>query len=91
MNLFKIGDAPKGASAAALEDAKRRGATWLECFRVHLVKIYERHGFEVDEKAAMKWDDQYAPEGWDYGEYGRPDVVTMRLGGKRGRRKIRLS
>lgn len=27
----------------------------------------------------MKWNDKYAPDGWNYEKFGRPDIVFMKL------------
>ena len=32
-------------------------------------------GFKVVDRD--KWDEQFAPEGWDYKAYGTPDVVWL--------------
>lgn len=61
-----------------LREGVERGGEWLECFEGRLSKeLYPRVGFTVTSE--MKWDDQYAPAGWDYARFGRPSVVTMRL------------
>ncbi len=33
----------------------------------------------ASEAAGTAWDDAYAPPGWNYERYGRPDVVFMEL------------
>ena len=72
----------KGAGSAAVEDAIKNGARTLDAYewkdgKVSLPQFYARFGFREVER--LEWDDQYAPEGWDYDVYGRPDVVFMRL------------
>jgi len=42
-----------------------------------LTGSYAHHGFV--EKHRVKWDDKYAPEGWDKNKQGTPDVVYMEL------------
>ena len=55
------------------------GGKKLDCFDGFLAKeFYPAFGFKEYDR--WKWDDQYAPEGWDYDRNGRPDVVLMRLG-----------
>lgn len=56
------------------------GARRLDCYDTVLPKIYAREGFTP--VARLKFDDEYAPEGWDFKVYhehnrGRPDVVFM--------------
>jgi len=34
------------------------------------------NGFK--EYDCLKWDDQYAPDNWDYEKHGRPDMVMMK-------------
>lgn len=72
----------KGAGSSAVEDAIRNGARTLDAYewrdgKVSLPQFYARFGFRETER--LEWDDQYAPDDWDYDVYGRPDVVYMRL------------
>lgn len=54
------------------------GGKKLDCFDGFLAKeFYPAFGFKEYDR--WKWDDRYAPEGWDYERNGRPDVVLMRL------------
>jgi len=66
----------KGQGEASVVEAIENGATKLDAFGP-LKSYYERFGFK--EKSRLKWDDQYAPEGWDYAKNGRPDIVFMEL------------
>jgi GNAT superfamily N-acetyltransferase len=72
-NLFNNG--PKGGGRIALLDAVKNGATTLDAFDGHLPALYTQHGFVATGR--MKFNDDYAPQGWDYGKYGRPDIVFM--------------
>jgi hypothetical protein len=72
-NLFNNG--PKGGGKVALNDAIRNGAATLDAFDGHLPMLYAKHGFVPTGR--MKFSDEYAPKGWDYAKYGRPDVVFM--------------
>jgi hypothetical protein len=76
VSLFNNGG-PKGSGLAMLDHLISRGANYLECFKGHLDRLYETKGFKVSE--TMKFDDQYAPKGWNYAAHGRPDLVGMRL------------
>lgn len=54
------------------------GGDKLDHFDVpHLSNLYERLGFV--EYSRLKWDDRYAPAGWDYDAWGRPDMVFRKL------------
>ena len=68
-----------GHGSAAIQAAIEFGGKKLDCYDPKLPKIYAKFGFGEYER--WKWDDQYAPKGWDYGEFDSPDVVLMRLGG----------
>ena len=72
-NLFNNG--PRGGGKAALDDAVKNGATTLDAFDGHLPALYSKHGFVPTGR--MKFNDEYAPKGWDYAKYGRPDIVSM--------------
>lgn len=68
------------AANSMLETAINAGGRRLDCFDTALPEIYARSGFVP--VARLKWNDDYAPEGWDYRTYapfngGRPDVVFM--------------
>ena len=76
VSLFNVGDI-KGGGLFALEQAIAGGATRLDCLDEGLKGLYEKLDFVVTEK--IKWDDQFAPEGWDYEKGGRPNVYVMEL------------
>jgi hypothetical protein len=65
----------KGAGTDALIHAVSQGATKLDCLSGFLEKYYNKAGFVV--KQVDKWDDRFAPKGWDYATQGRPNVVYM--------------
>lgn len=67
-----------GLGDALIQSAIRLGGTTLDHFDGYLSDLYRKHGFEEYER--YKWDDQYAPENWDYKKYGTPDVIMRRLG-----------
>lgn len=60
---------------ALLTAAAWHGARRLNTFDTGLVARYALHGWVETER--LKWDDQYAPDGWPYSVFGRPDVVYM--------------
>lgn len=57
--------------------AIERGATKLQAFEGFLSDSYARFGFR--ETSRDKFDEDLAPEGWDYKALGRPDLITMEL------------
>jgi hypothetical protein len=76
VSLFNNGG-PRGSGMAMLDHLISRGANYLECFKGHLDRLYATKGFETT--STMKFDDRYAPKGWDFGRHGRPDLVSMSL------------
>jgi hypothetical protein len=73
-NLFNA-DAPPGTGGRLVEMAIDEGARTLDCYAGHLPPFYARHGFR--ETGRMEFVDEFAPDGWDYDEFDRPDVVFM--------------
>lgn len=65
------------AGDAVVAKAVEQGARRLDCYDVkgRLPALYSAHGFRT--VARVKWDDRYAPHGWDYDRLGRPDVCAM--------------
>lgn len=59
-----------------LADAAK-GAKSLDAYDIggKLPTMYGEYGFEP--VARLKFNDDYAPDGWDYDKMGRPDVVFM--------------
>jgi hypothetical protein len=73
VNVFNNG--PRGRGAAAVVDAVANGAGTLDCLGDGLAGFYAGLGFIETGRDA--WNDEYAPDGWDYLKDGRPDVVYM--------------
>ncbi|ALU73644.1 hypothetical protein H351_32350 (plasmid) [Rhodococcus erythropolis R138] len=68
------------AANSMLETAVAAGGRRLDCFDTVLPDIYAKSGFVP--VARLKWNDDYAPDGWNHKLYqryngGRPDVVFM--------------
>jgi hypothetical protein len=85
--VFSNVEAPRGQGAEAVRHAIANGATKLDAFAGWLPNYYKQFGFE--ETSRIKWDDQYAPVGWNYAQYGRPDVVFMALKGEKADSNVR--
>lgn len=69
-----------GCGRSLIATAVANGGRRLDCFDTALPRLYAREGFTP--VARVRWDDEYAPPGWDYDTYseyngGRPDVVFM--------------
>ena len=65
----------KGAGIDLLKQVIAQcGVNYVNCFEP-LNKIYEELGFHTESQD--EWDDQYAPDDWNYAEYGRPAVHFM--------------
>lgn len=73
-NLFNNGSV-KGAGKTAIAEAIENGARTLDCYDGFLPKLYAEYGWEP--VAKIKFNDEYAPAGWDYDKLGRPDIVIM--------------
>lgn len=72
----KYPNAAKSMLAVAVQQGGRR----LDCYDTALPRIYSEAGFVP--VARLKWNDDYAPDDWNYTVYsryngGRPDVVFM--------------
>jgi superkiller protein 3 len=67
------------AAKLVLKEAIKNGGNKVKCFDGFLPSYYKQFGFK--EVRRVKWDDQLAPENWNYDKDGRPDVVYMELGG----------
>jgi len=70
----------KNAVNPMIQLAIQEGGRKLDAFDTILPHFYHNNGFVVTSR--MKWNDEYAPEGWDkkhFEEYnnGEPDVVFM--------------
>lgn len=72
----------KAPSYSTLQVATQNGGTWLNAIDTILPLLYGQSGFRP--VARIKWDDRYAPDGWDYNDptlkkfnNGRPDIVFM--------------
>ncbi|EME18519.1 hypothetical protein G419_16590 [Rhodococcus triatomae BKS 15-14] len=68
------------AARAMLRHATELGGRRLDCFDTVLPDLYADAGFVP--VARLRWNDDYAPDGWDYDRFGafnggRPDVVFM--------------
>jgi hypothetical protein len=79
------GSKEKGWAVRAVQMAAKMGGRKLDCFDTALPHLYAKGGMRA--VAKMKFDDQYASEGWDYDQYkdyngGRPAVVFMVFDGK---------
>jgi len=69
-----------GEGTRAICDAIAHGGTKLDCFEGFLSEqFYPSLGFK--ESGRLKWDDQYAPSGWNHGRDDSPDIVFMAMGG----------
>ncbi len=80
VSVFSFGAAPKGSVHGIMQLAVQEGGRRLDAFDTVLPDLYAVHGFRI--AARMKWNDDYAPAGWDkktFSKYnkGEPDVVFM--------------
>lgn len=73
-------DRGQGAVQSMIAKMVELGGRRLDAYDTILPKLYANAGFKP--VARIKWDDEFAPDGWDYelyGDYneGRPDIVFM--------------
>ena len=78
INVFRNPEGVKGAGAVAVEQAIANGARTLDNFDGALSGIYHNAGFR--EVARMRFNPEFAPEGWDYAAHDNPDIVFMAHG-----------
>jgi hypothetical protein len=76
-SLFNAGG-PRGAGMKMMQHLIGQGANYLSAIGDPLRQKYEGQGFQIAN--TLPWDDQYAPENWDYESQGRPNVYEMSLG-----------
>jgi len=75
VNVFNNGGEKGSGSAAVLQAISEHKAKTLDCFDGKLPQIYSRAGLVP--VGRMKFDENYAPAGWDYAANDHPDVVFM--------------
>jgi len=73
-NVFNNGG-PKGAASDAMFTAIKAGGRTLDAFDGFLPDYYAQFGFV--ETGRIKFNREFAPDQWDFGKYGEPDVVFM--------------
>jgi hypothetical protein len=76
VGLFN-GSNKSGVGRRMIDIAIRKGADNLFCFDTKLTDLYKERGFVETSRAG--WDEDMAPENWDYDRFGKPDVVWMEL------------
>lgn len=73
--VFKIPQSTaKQAATSLIITAVENGGNKLDCYGKHLVKTYNKRGFEA--VAKIPFSAEHAPQGWTYGE---KDVYVMKL------------
>lgn len=85
VSVFKNDDMAKKddvekISIALLLTAIENGGKKLDCFDGFLPKNYMKHGFIPVCK--VRFNDEFAPEGWNFERDGRPYIVFFRHNGK---------
>ena len=80
VGVFNPIEAPSGSGYSMLQLAIDQGGKKLDAFRTYLPDVYETVGMKP--VARVKWNDDYAPEGWSketFGKYnnGEPDLVLF--------------
>ena len=65
----------KKALSTMIPLALQEGGRRLDAFAPKLPKLYGRYGFKTGGR--VKFDPDYAPEGWDFERQGMPDIHLM--------------
>jgi len=74
--VFKDPDSKKkGVADNILKQAVKQGGKMLDNFDNYLTKVYQRNGFRIVSRTPF--NEEFAPEGWNEAEHGKPDVVAM--------------
>lgn len=58
-------------------EARKQGAKYLSCTGDHLLQMYSEFDFSPVE--IIKWDNRFAPKGWNYERFGTPNIYDMKL------------
>lgn len=67
-------------------EAMRQGAVYLSCMGDHLLQLYSEFCFLPIK--IIKWDNQFAPQNWNYKRFGTPNIYDMKLGSGNSEDKI---
>ena len=68
----------RGIGRHLIQLAKKMGGAKLDHFDFpKLNEIYSAEGFKEYDRVG--WDNDYAPEGWDYDKFGTPDLIFRKL------------
>jgi hypothetical protein len=77
VNVFALRQARPGEGRTMMEFAKTQRGTRVEFYDGWLAGFYSSLGFVEVER--VPFDDEYAPDGYDYEANGRPDYVVARF------------
>ena len=73
ISVFSLPGANQGREA--VKSAAKNGACKLDCLGDFLARLYSNVGFVEVER--HPWNDDYAPENWDYAKFKTPDLIFM--------------
>lgn len=76
-SIISIFSLARGRGDTIVAAAIAAGGTHLDCLGEHLRRLYERCGFQVVEQC--EWNQEYAPDNWDYERFGQPHYYAMVL------------
>jgi hypothetical protein len=74
-NVFNNSLSIRHTGLAMVVDAIRHGGKTLFCFDGYPARLWKKIGFVETNRDAF--DPMFAPEGWNYYWYGKPDVVCL--------------
>jgi hypothetical protein len=77
VTLWRRADAAPGVGKKMMAYGIEQGMDKLECFDGKLKDIYSTFGFE--EVSRTPFNKKFAPKGWNYKDWGKPDYLEMEL------------
>ena len=75
--LISVFALEKSRGKILVKEAREQGALYLCCMGEHLLNLYSEFGFSPIN--ILKWDNRFAPKGWNYERFGEPNLYEMRL------------
>lgn len=79
VSVFKNPEQEGSVMGKLMLVALQNGGKKLDCFDGYLAKQYSKYGFIAESK--IKFNREFAPEGWNYERDGEPDVIFFRHNG----------
>jgi len=75
--LISVFSLEKEKGPLLVQEVLSRGAKYLSCLGEKLQELYREGGFIVTKQE--DWNEDHAPEHWDYERFGTPNYYEMKL------------